>query len=151
MARYLEPKLTGLKSTRTQRSRLLRAQLGTGDAPDDLHSPAPGRLACCQQSAILLETIGSIPVMSTEKNLGVSNDTVISASSLELVFQTNDGPVHALSDVDLAVCGKGDFVSPSLAPRAAGRRRFCGSIADLEQPTGGCDHGQRANARSRLG
>jgi NitT/TauT family transport system ATP-binding protein len=40
----------------------------------------------------------------------VTNETVISAKSLDLTFQTNDGPVHALKDVNLNVT-KGDFVS----------------------------------------
>ena len=35
---------------------------------------------------------------------------VISARNLNLTFQTNDGPVHALRDVDLTA-EKGDFVS----------------------------------------
>ncbi len=35
---------------------------------------------------------------------------VISARNLELVFETNDGPVHALKDVNLGI-GAGEFVS----------------------------------------
>ena len=35
---------------------------------------------------------------------------VIDASRLCLTFDANDGPVHALKDVDLAI-EKGDFVS----------------------------------------
>ncbi|HTM76974.1 MAG TPA: ABC transporter ATP-binding protein, partial [Devosia sp.] len=30
-------------------------------------------------------------------------DTVVSASGLSLTFSTNDGPVHALSDVNLSI------------------------------------------------
>jgi NitT/TauT family transport system ATP-binding protein len=36
--------------------------------------------------------------------------TVIEAAGLELTFETNDGPVHALSNINLTI-GKGDFVS----------------------------------------
>ncbi|MEE4189270.1 MAG: ABC transporter ATP-binding protein, partial [Roseobacter sp.] len=36
--------------------------------------------------------------------------TVVQAEGLNLTFQTGDGPVHALSDVNLTI-GKGDFVS----------------------------------------
>ena len=36
--------------------------------------------------------------------------TVVSAEKLSLTFETNDGPLHALSDVDLTV-EKGEFVS----------------------------------------
>ena len=35
---------------------------------------------------------------------------VIEAKGLNLVFQTADGPVHALKDVNLTI-GKGEFVS----------------------------------------
>ena len=35
---------------------------------------------------------------------------VVQARSLSLTFETNDGPVHALSNVDLDI-GKGEFVS----------------------------------------
>ena len=61
--------------------------------------------------------------------------TVISASGLSLTFQTNDGPVHALSDVNLTV-GKGEFVS-FIGPSGCGKTTFLRVIADLEQPTGG--------------
>ena len=59
----------------------------------------------------------------------------IRASELELVFETNDGPVHALSDVDLEI-GQGDFVS-FIGPSGCGKTTFLRVIADLEQPTGG--------------
>ncbi|MEM7742270.1 MAG: ABC transporter ATP-binding protein [Pseudomonadota bacterium] len=61
--------------------------------------------------------------------------SVISASSLNLTFQTNDGPVHALSDVNLEVSA-GDFVS-FIGPSGCGKTTFLRVIADLEQPTGG--------------
>ncbi len=61
--------------------------------------------------------------------------TVIAASKLGLVFETNDGPVHALSDVDLAI-DKGEFVS-FIGPSGCGKTTFLRVIADLEQPTQG--------------
>ncbi len=61
--------------------------------------------------------------------------TVVSAQSLSLTFQTNDGPVHALQDVDLTV-SKGDFVS-FIGPSGCGKTTFLRVIADLEKPTGG--------------
>ena len=61
--------------------------------------------------------------------------TVIEAVGLNLTFQTNDGPVHALSDVNLAI-GQGDFVS-FIGPSGCGKTTFLRVIADLEQPTGG--------------
>ncbi|WP_245895177.1 ABC transporter ATP-binding protein [Pontivivens insulae] len=60
---------------------------------------------------------------------------VISAENLSLTFQTNDGPVHALSDVNLTI-EKGDFVS-FIGPSGCGKTTFLRVAADLEQPTGG--------------
>jgi len=65
----------------------------------------------------------------------MTNDTVIEAKGLNLVFQTADAPVHALKDVSLAV-SKGDFVS-FIGPSGCGKTTFLRVIADLEQPTGG--------------
>ena len=59
----------------------------------------------------------------------------ITASLLDLVFQTNDGPVHALSNVDLDVA-PGEFVS-FIGPSGCGKTTLLRVIADLEQPTGG--------------
>ncbi|MEM6759020.1 MAG: ABC transporter ATP-binding protein [Pseudomonadota bacterium] len=61
--------------------------------------------------------------------------TVISATGLDLTFQTNDGPVHALSNVDLTI-EKGDFVS-FIGPSGCGKTTFLRCVADLETPTGG--------------
>ncbi|MFG6595599.1 ABC transporter ATP-binding protein [Sulfitobacter sp. 1A13368] len=63
------------------------------------------------------------------------SQSVISASNLDLTFQTNDGPVHALKDVNLEI-HKGDFVS-FIGPSGCGKTTFLRVMADLEQPTGG--------------
>ena len=60
---------------------------------------------------------------------------VVSAKDLSLTFQTDDGPVHALSGVDLSV-KKGEFVS-FIGPSGCGKTTFLRVIADLEKPTGG--------------
>lgn len=60
---------------------------------------------------------------------------VIRAKGLDLTFQTNDGPVHALKGVDLDI-GKGDFVS-FIGPSGCGKTTFLRCIAALETPTGG--------------
>jgi NitT/TauT family transport system ATP-binding protein len=61
--------------------------------------------------------------------------TVVEAKGLGLTFQTNDGPVHALSDVNLEV-KKGDFVS-FIGPSGCGKTTFLRVIADLEKHTSG--------------
>ena len=61
--------------------------------------------------------------------------SIISAKNLSLTFQTNDGPIHALSDVNLEV-DKGDFVS-FIGPPGWGKTTFLRGIADLEKARGG--------------
>jgi NitT/TauT family transport system ATP-binding protein len=63
------------------------------------------------------------------------NETVVKAEKLGLTFETNDGPVQALTNVDLAI-GKGEFVS-FIGPSGCGKTTFLRVIADLEQPTAG--------------
>ena len=61
--------------------------------------------------------------------------TAISAQNLSLSFETTDGPVHALSNIDLTV-ERGEFVS-FIGPSGCGKTTFLRVIADLEQPTSG--------------
>ncbi len=61
--------------------------------------------------------------------------SVVEAKGLSLVFETNDGPVQALSNVDLDI-SRGEFVS-FIGPSGCGKTTFLRVIADLEQPTGG--------------
>ena len=63
------------------------------------------------------------------------SEPVVQAQGLSLTFQTNDGPVHALSDVSLDI-NKGDFVS-FIGPSGCGKTTFLRVVADLEAPTGG--------------
>jgi NitT/TauT family transport system ATP-binding protein len=60
---------------------------------------------------------------------------VIEARRLSLVFQTRDGPVHALAEVDLAVA-PGEFVS-LIGPSGCGKTTLLRAVADLERPTSG--------------
>jgi len=61
--------------------------------------------------------------------------TVIEARNVGLTFATNDGPVHALKDVNLSI-GKGEFVS-FIGPSGCGKTTFLRAIAALEHPTEG--------------
>jgi NitT/TauT family transport system ATP-binding protein len=63
------------------------------------------------------------------------NETVIKAENLSLTFETNDGPVHALADIDLEI-NKGEFVS-FIGPSGCGKTTFLRVMADLEKPTAG--------------
>jgi len=60
---------------------------------------------------------------------------VIRISGLSLTFETGDGPVQALSNIDLSVA-RGDFVS-LIGPSGCGKTTLLRVIADLEQPTAG--------------
>ncbi|MBC2884376.1 ABC transporter ATP-binding protein [Ochrobactrum sp. CM-21-5] len=64
-----------------------------------------------------------------------ADETVINIDDLSLVFETNDGPVHALSNIDLAV-KRGEFVS-FIGPSGCGKTTLMRVVADLEKPTAG--------------
>jgi NitT/TauT family transport system ATP-binding protein len=61
--------------------------------------------------------------------------SVVDVKAASLTFSTNDGPVYALSNVDLSVA-EGDFVS-FIGPSGCGKTTLLRAIADLEQPTSG--------------
>ena len=60
---------------------------------------------------------------------------VIDAKGVTLTFSTGDGPVFALSDVNLAIADR-EFVS-LIGPSGCGKTTLLRAIADLEQPTAG--------------
>ncbi|WP_366555781.1 ABC transporter ATP-binding protein [Aquibaculum sediminis] len=62
-------------------------------------------------------------------------ERAVDVRDLSLTFQTADGPVYALSQVNLEV-EAGDFVS-FIGPSGCGKTTLMRVIADLEQPTGG--------------
>ncbi len=70
--------------------------------------------------------------MPADKTVG---RPVIDVRGLSLTFETGDGPVYALSNVDLTI-GEGEFVS-FIGPSGCGKTTLLRVIADLEQPTGG--------------
>jgi NitT/TauT family transport system ATP-binding protein len=60
---------------------------------------------------------------------------VVEAQGLSLIFETADGPVFALSEVDIAI-EQGEFVS-FIGPSGCGKTTLLRVIADLELPTDG--------------
>jgi NitT/TauT family transport system ATP-binding protein len=78
---------------------------------------------------------GTTAALSPSQDAGASAQSVIAARNLSLVFVTNDGPVNALSNVDLDIA-KGEFVS-FIGPSGCGKTTLLRVIADLEQPTSG--------------
>ena len=63
------------------------------------------------------------------------NVRVVEARKVDLVFQTADGPVHALSEIDLEI-NKGDFIS-LIGPSGCGKTTVLRLIAGLERPSSG--------------
>jgi NitT/TauT family transport system ATP-binding protein len=64
-----------------------------------------------------------------------SGTTVIETRNLSLVFDTYDGPVHALADINVSI-ERGEFVS-LIGPSGCGKTTLLRIIADLERPTAG--------------
>ncbi|MCH7943488.1 MAG: ABC transporter ATP-binding protein [Proteobacteria bacterium] len=64
-----------------------------------------------------------------------ANNNVVEIRDLDLIFQTADAPVHALSGIELTIKA-GDFVS-LIGPSGCGKTTLMRVIADLETPTSG--------------
>ena len=79
-------------------------------------------------SAAVAEAVRQ-PTTATTRGVAVE------ARALDLTYATRDGPVHALSDVDLVV-REGEFVS-LIGPSGCGKTTLLRAIADLERPTCG--------------
>jgi NitT/TauT family transport system ATP-binding protein len=62
-------------------------------------------------------------------------EAAIEISGVSLRFDTNDGPVQALSNVSLKVA-RGEFVS-FIGPSGCGKTTLLRAVADLETPTSG--------------
>ena len=60
---------------------------------------------------------------------------VIDVENLDLTFTTADGPVHALSNINLQV-EQGEFIS-LIGPSGCGKTTLMRVVADLENPTAG--------------
>jgi len=66
---------------------------------------------------------------------GTLSASVISSNNLGLTFETGDGPVVALSQINLDV-KEGEFVS-LIGPSGCGKTTLLRAIANLEKPTAG--------------
>jgi NitT/TauT family transport system ATP-binding protein len=66
---------------------------------------------------------------------GAAGPPVIAVKDLSLTFDTGDGPVYALSNVNLTV-KEGEFVS-FIGPSGCGKTTLLRVIADLARPTSG--------------
>src|ERR1700721_4090602 len=62
-------------------------------------------------------------------------DAASEINGLSLRFETADGPVQALSDINLKVA-RGQFVS-FIGPSGCGKTTLLRAVADLESPTSG--------------
>ncbi len=72
------------------------------------------------------------PAAAVDRSAG---NSVVKTDQLSLTFQTADGPVYALSNVNLTI-EQGEFVS-FIGPSGCGKTTLMRVIADLEQPTEG--------------
>jgi len=75
------------------------------------------------------------PSAPSQEPAPVARETVIDIQHLGLTFTTADGPVEALTTIDLNV-RRGEFVS-LIGPSGCGKTTLLRVIADLEQPTAG--------------
>src|SRR5271167_3499108 len=76
----------------------------------------------------MLEPLARAPLVAVA-------DNVIEITDLSLSFQTSDGPVQALSGVNLKVA-HGEIVS-FIGPSGCGKTTLLRAVADLETPTSG--------------
>jgi len=75
------------------------------------------------------------PDTTNSQNRAAAPALVVDVRGVSLTFQTGDGEVQALSNVDLPI-GAGDFVS-FIGPSGCGKTTLLRVIADLEHPTAG--------------
>ena len=73
--------------------------------------------------------------VAAERRESVPRPTVVDVRGLSLTYETADGPVYALADVDLQVA-EGEFVS-FIGPSGCGKTTLLRVVADLERASGG--------------
>lgn len=73
--------------------------------------------------------------VAAERREAAPRPVVVDVRGLSLTYETADGPVYALADVDLQVA-EGEFVS-FIGPSGCGKTTLLRVVADLEQASGG--------------
>ncbi len=79
--------------------------------------------------------VAAAPRLKADDGVAPAASVAIEINGLSLSFDTADGPVQALSNVDLRIA-RGDFVS-FIGPSGCGKTTLLRAVADLERPTGG--------------
>jgi NitT/TauT family transport system ATP-binding protein len=79
--------------------------------------------------------VAAAATLKPEDSTTPAADAAIEISGLSLRFNTADGPVQALSDINLKVA-RGEFVS-FIGPSGCGKTTLLRAVADLENPTSG--------------
>jgi NitT/TauT family transport system ATP-binding protein len=79
--------------------------------------------------------VAAAATLKPDDSITPAADAVIEISGLSLRFNTADGPVQALSDINLKIA-RGEFVS-FIGPSGCGKTTLLRAVADLESPTSG--------------
>ena len=98
----------------------------SGSLSENTATQQHGNLTPPSEGAIASQTLRPVSTLAPP---------VVSIRDLSLTYDTADGPVYALSGVDLAVA-PGEFVS-FIGPSGCGKTTLLRCVADLERPTGG--------------
>ncbi len=82
-----------------------------------------------------MDVAAAAKVKPDDRRTPLATDAAIEISGLSLRFDTADGPVQALSDINLKIA-RGEFVS-FIGPSGCGKTTLLRAVADLEKPTSG--------------
>jgi NitT/TauT family transport system ATP-binding protein len=103
--------------------------------PGDARPDADAAVAAQESFARSAPPPTPTPSAPSQEPAPVPREAVIDIQHLGLTFTTADGPVEALTTIDLNV-RRGEFVS-LIGPSGCGKTTLLRVIADLEQPTAG--------------